>query len=133
MDWKRKNLVVRLTLLSTMITGIFWGTWYLSMGSVPVSHLFGISRWWDVLLVPPFTAILTLLLTNGWVLERILVRPSMAGNFFGISLIGSPFLGLVFGLEIGLMAGVIFLPLSLMTLYLDDIARKKIKKFLLGN
>ena len=114
----RLVFVIGGSFFSTMVIGAYWGRWYFEEGSVPVSHLFGISRWWDILLGPIFSVIFTFLLTNAWVLERILVRPSTTANFFGISLFCPPLLGLVFGLEVGIIACAVLLPLSVLMLHI---------------
>lgn len=133
MEWKRKrNLAVRYSVMSAGFIAGFWTTWYFTGGSVPVSQLFALSRWWDVLLGPLFSFVFVFLLTNDWIEERALM-PSFASDFFGVSLICSPFLGLVFGLEVGFITGMILLPLSLLMLYIDNAVRGKIKNFLLGN
>ncbi|MEK7494102.1 MAG: hypothetical protein AAB630_03025 [Patescibacteria group bacterium] len=133
MKWPRKiKLMVRWSILTAALIAAFWGVWYLVAGSVPVTQLFAISRWWDILLGPIFAVVFVFLLTNDWILEKTLMCQSMNADFFGVGLICCPFLGLVYGLEIGLITGVVFLPLLVMTLCPASIVRKKIKDFLLA-
>ena len=99
MDSARRNkLIVRWLLLTAGLIALFWASWYLVNGSVPVvtsikmtpkwtvALPFGISHWWDVLMGPIWSTILILFFTN----EQIRRNEDLA-------------FGLVFGLVYGLV------------------------------
>jgi len=112
---RKKKMIIRWSIVTSAVIAIFWTTWYLICGSVPVVTSikmtpnwtyvlpFGISRWWDVLVGPIWSTILILLLTSQWLKEDERLTDALTvGLVFGL-----PF-GLVFGLGFGLDLGLGF-------------------------
>ena len=112
MDSARSNkLIVRWALVSAGLTALFWASWYLIYGEVPVVTAvkmtpnwtvnlpLAISRWWDVLQAPIWSTILILIFTN----EKIRKDEDLAFELaIGLAL------GLAFGLVFGLAFGLAF-------------------------
>ncbi len=73
---RKQKLIVRWSIMTGSLIALFWAIWFLIAGEVPaVSNIkvtenwtyilpFGISRWWDVLVGPIFSAIIIYFLTN---------------------------------------------------------------------
>lgn len=108
MEWnKRKKLMIRWSIITTGAIALFWGIWYLVAGSVPeLAEIkwdkettyqlpFAISRWWDVMFAPIWTAIIV------W---AAMVLKSKTTKIHNLS--GDLTLGLVVGLGGGLLMGL---------------------------
>ena len=117
MDSARRNkLIVRWSLLTAGLIALFWASWYLVNGSVPVvtsikmtpkwtvALPFGISHWWDVLMGPIWSTILILFFTN----EQIRRNEDLAfglvfGLVYGLVVCGLVVCGLAYVLAFGLV------------------------------
>ena len=109
---RRNTLIFRWSIVTAGLITLFWTSWYLMNGSVPIVTSitvtsdwtldlpFGISRWWDVLIGPIWSTGLILLVTNKRVQKN---EELVAGLVFGLVF------GLSFGLVSGLVAGLIWL------------------------
>ena len=98
---KRNKLIVRWSMVTAGLIALFWISWYLVSGSVPVATSiritpnwtvalpFSISRWWDVLIGPIWSSILILFFTNKQVRK---------GDDLVFGLVSGLGYGLVFGL-----------------------------------
>jgi len=126
---KRLTLIWRWSILTAAAVTLFWLVWYLIFGQVPtvtsinpifypiIPLFFSISRWWDVLVMPVYIAVLVLTFTSEKVREGegpvpLLLLFAAAGPAFGLifSLVSVLLCGLVFGLvfwkEVHMMAGL---------------------------
>ncbi len=92
---RKRKLMFRWSIFTAGIITLFWFTWYLIEGSVPVitkieltskstySLPLGISRLWDILILPTMTCILIHLFTSLKTKGKDLL---FIGGFFGLSL-----------------------------------------------
>ena len=60
---RRITLSFRWALITTVITALFWTIWFLVTKNVP-SDSHGVSRWWDILIVPIWTVIAIFSITD---------------------------------------------------------------------
>lgn len=134
MDSTRRNkLLVRWALVSAGLVALFWGSWYLTYGSVPmVSAIkltpnwtlnlpFSISRWWDVLMAPVWSTILILIFTNHRDMkDKGLALGLTSGLVFMLA--SGPASGLVFGLAFGAFGLVLGLVLGLVFMLASRLA-----------
>ncbi len=108
---QRKKMLWRIPLTIAILVAIFWGTWYLATGNIPVvSQIswakeatiqlpFSMSRLWDI----PFAFVWALVLIFLFTHKKIRNDEDLiSGLFFGL------IAGLFFGLGIGLGVGLFF-------------------------
>ena len=127
MDWeRRKKMMIRFSIMSSILIALFWSAWHLIVGQVPVvtsiqitdSYIYmlqyDISRWWDIVLGPFYSSIFVLIFTSrvreiGYIedLDVILNIGLFTGLIIGLftGLSAGLFAGLVVGLLAGLFTG----------------------------
>lgn len=124
---REMKMVLRWSLVTAVLIALFWTVWYLATGSVPVVNEikittnralalpFGVSRWWDVLIGPIWSAIFVFMFTHRRVKEEEnltigiftgLVYGLMCGILWGLSF--GAFTGLVIGVVSGITVIIIF-------------------------
>lgn len=113
---RKKNLIVRWSITTTILAALFWGIWYLAVGTISTTNIhlgedwiIKVPRWWDVPLAPIFPIIFILLLTDQRVREnKDLDREVGLGLGLGLFFVLPGTLGLAayVGLEIMLVAGL---------------------------
>jgi hypothetical protein len=102
---------MRFAALVAIMFLIFWGIWYIAVGSVPQAHiplgddgtaLFSYSHWWDVLLAP------MILLTYWWIIVAIgsIIKPGERRTAFYME--AGIITGVLLGTVVALCAAVVF-------------------------
>lgn len=121
---RRKALMWRVPLSTALIIALFWGIWYLIVGSVPtvtsvqwgkwtIQLPFAISRWTDVLFAPIFAFFPVAYFTSMRIATRkeskksssLFLRRMVVASAFVLAF-GLVVVGLTFGLSFGLVAGL---------------------------
>ena len=114
---RRNQMMFRWSLTITIATALFWVIWWLAFGDVPSTKSlqfdektaydlpFAVSRWWDVVFAPLWTAIFVYIISKA---EEFEDDDFLAGLGAGLvaGLVAGLGVGLGFGLGVGLVVGL---------------------------
>lgn len=112
---RRVKLAARWSIVTAVVIAVFWSLWRLVIGEIPAASVvnltsfwavglpFPVSRAWDILAGPVWSALIVLTFTSKTVSED----PGPRSGLFAALFIGLCF-GLAYGLLAGLLAGLAF-------------------------
>jgi hypothetical protein len=144
----RFALIWRWNLLLGLLFTIFWGVWDIS-GEIPVglpindwpfndNPLPGLSRWWDIIIIPICISLFIYSFTSLCEKEEI-QKPSIF-DWISVTITFSAVVGLTMGLGFGLYAGffgiiitfITVLAISLLIMFMDCVVDGTFKKWILA-